>query len=79
MPDSWNYDSCVSCRHFSARTTDKGIKLRCTLNNGKESEKRAFAVIWNENYLIERGVMKEKHRSTIIVEYVGLKKRGRKG
>ncbi len=79
MPDGWNYDTCVFCKHFiSSRTPGKGTKISCKLNKGGAAEKRTFEYIWNENYLIGCGVMDETRRSTIIVDYVGRKKKGRK-
>lgn len=75
MPESWNYDTCIQCRRFTSHRGEKGTNWNCSLNNGSAAEKRSFYAVWAENYLIARGVMKEKSQSTIIVDYVGKKKR----
>ncbi len=75
MPENWDYNICIHCRRFTSHRGKKGTTWRCSLNNRSAAEKRAFYTIWAENYLIMRGVIEEKYRSIIAVDYVGKKKR----
>jgi hypothetical protein len=76
MNEGWNYDTCIQCKRFTMGTTAKGPSWRCSLNKASASEKRAFSMIWTVNYLVTRGL--KITESTIIVEYVGKKKKGTK-
>ena len=78
MADGWNYDTCWNCKRFTWSKTAKGSNWRCKLNNGSVAEKRNFYMIWAMNYLIGRSRFKEIDRGTIVVDYVGKRKRGRK-
>ena len=73
MADGWNYDTCVSCRHFSSNTTKKGLTWRCSLNNKSAKEKRDFQMIWAINYLNYRGM--DVDEDVIAVTYIGKRKR----
>ena len=70
----WNWDTCVSCKHFALQSLGKGTKWRCSLNNKTAAEKRNFYLIWATNYLIERGALDGSSRYEVAVEYVSKKK-----
>lgn len=76
--DGFDFDTCIVCKRFTLSAGSKGRNWRCSLNNKTASEKRAFRTIWTEDFLIERGAMKESSRSTVTIEYVGKKKRNRR-
>lgn len=78
MAEGWNYDTCFECRHFSTGKSTKGRYWRCKLNSGSAAEKRVFYGIWAIDYLIMRGKVKETLRETVIVDYIGKRKRRRK-
>jgi hypothetical protein len=79
MIEEWNYDTCFECRHFSISITDKGRKWSCSLNNRFAAEKRDFYLIWATNYLIESGYLNKNCQNNIIIDYIGKKKRNKKG
>ena len=71
MTDGWNYDACLTCKRFNSMSTKKGWNWTCSLNKGSAQEKRAFYLIWAENYLIGRGAMSEADECTVLIDYVG--------
>lgn len=76
--EGFDFDTCIACKRFTLSMGSKGRNWRCSLNNKTAAEKRAFRTIWTEDFLIERGAMKETSRSTVVVEYVGKKKMTRR-
>ena len=79
MTEGWDYDTCYDCKHFVLSLTKKGRNWRCKLNSATAKEKRDFYTIWGTDYLIRRGIIEEKYRYGVAIEYVGKKKRRRKG
>jgi hypothetical protein len=73
MSESWNYDDCVMCRHYSGNLTAKGRIFRCKLNSNSASEKREFNLIWGHEYLRAHGVKLSEDEITVV--YIGKKKR----
>ena len=73
MDDGWNYDTCLTCWHFSISITAKGRQWRCSLNSKPVSLKRAFRLIWATEYL--RGCGLDISKDEITIEYIGKRRR----
>jgi hypothetical protein len=79
MTEGWDSDVCMECKNFSTGRTAKGRNWRCKLNNKSAAERRGFYMIWATDYLIMCGKLNENLEEKVVVDYIGKKKRKKKG
>lgn len=70
----FSYETCEQCSKFNM---NKGVTrhYRCKLNSKAVKTKAAFETIWLEKFLIDRGSFPGEHKSNVVIEYIGKRKR----